>query len=67
MKKIIAILAAAALLLGAAALAEENDLLARIQQKGEIVVATAAAHTPQWNTPMNRRSSTILVRDEMIR
>ncbi len=35
--------------------------------RDEIVVATAAAHTPQWNAPINSRSSTILVRDEMIR
>lgn len=39
MKKIMMILAALVLLLSAA-YAEENDLLARIRQKGEIVVAT---------------------------
>ena len=42
MKKIMMILAALVLLLSAA-YAEENDLLARIRQKGEIVVATEGA------------------------
>ena len=33
----------------------------------EMVVATAADHTPQPKPPMNSRSSTILVKDEMMR
>ena len=45
MKKIMMILAALVLLLSAA-YAEENDLLARIRQKGEIVVATEGAWAP---------------------
>ena len=45
MKKIMMILAALVLLLSAA-YAKENDLLARIRQKGEIVVATEGAWAP---------------------
>lgn len=45
MKKIMMILEALVLLLSAA-YAEENDLLARIRQKGEIVVATEGAWAP---------------------
>ena len=45
MKKIMMMLAALVLLLSAA-YAEENDLLARIRQKGEIVVATEGAWAP---------------------
>ena len=33
----------------------------------EMVVAAAADQTPQWNTAMNSRSSTMLTRDERIR
>ena len=33
----------------------------------EIVVATAADQTPQWNPPMNRMSSTMLIAEDSIR
>ena len=36
-------------------------------QANEIVVGIAAAQTPEWKTPMNRRSSTMLVSDEITR
>ena len=46
MKKIVCILLSLCLLLAAAAFAEGSDMLARIQEKGEIVVATEGAWRP---------------------
>ena len=46
MKKLICILLSLTLLMMSAAIAEEADLLARIQEKGEIVVATEGAWRP---------------------
>lgn len=46
MKKFVCVLLTALLLLTSLALAEEGDLLARIQEKGEIVVATEGAWRP---------------------